>query len=207
MGKCLPASHTLGLHPGMMHAEISEETAVRRGSKSLGGKDRQHQEPALCWLGGLGQVNICGPQFPLLQSKNSNLKIQLIQLSCCCSVTTPYPTLGDPTDCSMPGFPVLRYFPKCAQIHVHWVSDAISPSHPLSPPSLFAFNLSQHQGLFQWVGSLHQVAKVLWGGSSEIILDWTKNSFGFVIRYRKTQKNFLPTHINFSKCPGTFNTR
>ena len=63
--------------------------------------------------------------------------------------------------CSMPGFPVLHYLPEFAQTHVHWVSDAIQPSNPLSPPSLPAFNLAQHQHLFQWVSSLHQVAKIL----------------------------------------------
>ena len=51
--------------------------------------------------------------------------------------------------------------PGVVQTHVHWVSDAIQPSHPLSSPSPLAFNLSQHQGLFQWVTSLHQVAKLL----------------------------------------------
>ena len=66
-----------------------------------------------------------------------------------------------PTDCSTPGFPVHHQLPELAQTHVHWVSDAIQPSHPLSSPSPSAFNLSQHQGLFQWVSSLHQVAKVL----------------------------------------------
>ena len=50
---------------------------------------------------------------------------------------------------------------ELAQIHIHWVGDAIQPSHPLLSPSPLAFNLSQHQGLFQWVSSLHQVAKVL----------------------------------------------
>ena len=54
-------------------------------------------------------------------------------------------------DCSTPGFPVLHYLPELAQIHVHWVSDAISPPHPLLPPSPFAFHLSQHQGPSQWV--------------------------------------------------------
>ena len=63
-------------------------------------------------------------------------------------------------DCSMPGFPVHHQLQELAQIHVHQVSDAIQPSHPLLSPSP-AFNLSQHQGLFQWVSSLHQVAKVL----------------------------------------------
>ena len=56
-------------------------------------------------------------------------------------------------DCSTPGFPVHHQLPEFAQTHVHWVGDAIQPSHPLSSPSPPAFNLSQHQGLFQWVGS------------------------------------------------------
>ena len=63
-------------------------------------------------------------------------------------------------DYSTPGFPVL-HLPELAQTHVHWVSDAIQSSHPMSFPSPPAFNLSQYQGLFQWVSSLHQVAKVL----------------------------------------------
>ena len=78
-----------------------------------------------------------------------------------CSVAQSCPTLCDPMDCSMPGFPILHHLLELAQIHVHWVGDAIQPSRPLSSPSPPAFNLSQHQGLFQWVGSLHQVAKVL----------------------------------------------
>ena len=64
-------------------------------------------------------------------------------------------------DCSTAGFPILHHFPESAQIHVHWVSVTIQPSHPLLSPSSPALNLSQHQGLFQWVCSLHQVAKVL----------------------------------------------
>ena len=71
------------------------------------------------------------------------------------------PTLWDPMGCSMPVFPVHHQLPEVAQTHVHWVSDAIQPSHPLLPPSPPALNLSQHQGLCQWVGSSHQVAKVL----------------------------------------------
>ena len=62
-------------------------------------------------------------------------------------------------DCSMPGFPVHHQLPELTQTHVHWVSDDIQPSHPLSSPSSPAFNLSPHQGLFQWVSSSHQVAK------------------------------------------------
>ena len=64
-------------------------------------------------------------------------------------------------DCSMPGFPVHHRLPEFTQTHVCWVSDAIQPSHPLSSPSPPAFSLSQHQGLFRWVSSSHQVAKVL----------------------------------------------
>ena len=71
------------------------------------------------------------------------------------------PILCKPMYCSMPGFLVLHHLPELAQTHVHWVGDTIQPSHPLSSPSPPAFNLSQHQGLFQWVSSLHQVAKVL----------------------------------------------
>ena len=69
-------------------------------------------------------------------------------------------TLCDPMDCSIPDFSVLHHLLKLAQTHVHWVGYAIQPSHPLSSPSP-TFNLSQHQGLFKWVGSSHQVAKGL----------------------------------------------
>jgi len=70
-------------------------------------------------------------------------------------------TLCDPMNCSTPGFPVHHQLPESTQTHVHWIGDAIQPSHPLSSPSSPAFSLSQHQGLFQWVSSSHQVAKVL----------------------------------------------
>ena len=79
----------------------------------------------------------------------------------CCSVVKLCPTLCDPMNCNTPGFPVLHYLPEFAQTHVHWVSDALQSSRPLPPVCPLAFNLSQDQGLFQWVSSLHQVAKVL----------------------------------------------
>ena len=69
--------------------------------------------------------------------------------------------LWDTMDCSMLGFHVLQYLLEFAQIHVHWVSDAIQPSHPLLPTCPPTLSLSQHQGFFQWVGYLYQVAKVL----------------------------------------------
>ena len=66
-----------------------------------------------------------------------------------------------PMDCSMSGLRVHHQFLEFTQTHVHWVGDAIQPFHPLSSPSPPTFNLSQHQGLFKWVSSSHQVAKVL----------------------------------------------
>ena len=92
------------------------------------------------------------------------------------------PTLWDPMDCSIPGFPVLHCLPDFAQPHVHWVKDANQPSQPLSSPSLPALNLSQHQSLFQWVGFSHQVPKVLelqlqhqslwWISRIDFLSDW-----------------------------------
>ena len=80
--------------------------------------------------------------------------ISLVQSQSC-------PTLCDPIDCSRPGFPVHHKLPELAQTHVHRVGDAIQPSHPLTSPSNPRFNLSQHQGLFKWVSSSHQVGKIL----------------------------------------------
>ena len=77
------------------------------------------------------------------------------------SVAQLSPTFCNPMDCSTPGLPVHHQLAQFTQTHTHWVGDAIQPSHPLLSPSPPAFNLSQHQGLFQWVSSLHQVAKVL----------------------------------------------
>ena len=70
-------------------------------------------------------------------------------------------TLCDPMDCSTPGFPVHHQLPEFSRTHAHQVTDAIQPSHPLSSTSPPTFNISQHQGLFKWVSSSHQVAKVL----------------------------------------------
>ena len=75
------------------------------------------------------------------------------------SIAQSCPTLCYPLDCSTPGFHL--QLPEFTQTHVHWVGDAIQPSHSLLSPSPPAFNLSQHQGLFKWVCSSHQVAKVL----------------------------------------------
>ena len=77
------------------------------------------------------------------------------------SIAQSCPTRRDPMNCSMLDFLVHLRLPELAQTHVHWVGDAIQPFHPLVSPSPPAFNLSQHQGLFKWVSSSHQVAKVL----------------------------------------------
>ena len=77
------------------------------------------------------------------------------------SVPQLCPIPWDPMDHSTPGLPVHHQIPESTQTHIHWVGDAIQSSHPLLSPSPPAFNLSQHQGLFKWVSSSHQVAKVL----------------------------------------------
>ena len=92
-----------------------------------------------------------GPQF-LIQNSWGNM-YHSVNKSCL--------ILCDPMDCSMLGFSVLNYLLKFAQTNVHWIHHDIQPSHPSFPPSPPALSLSQHQGLFQWVSSLHQVTKVL----------------------------------------------
>ena len=86
------------------------------------------------------------------------LRIYWVQLS---SDRLSCPTLCNPVAWSKPGFPVLHQLTELAQTHVHRVSDAIQPFHPLSSPSPPPFNISQHQGLLQWVSSLQQGAKIL----------------------------------------------
>ena len=96
--------------------------------------------------------------------------ILLVQFS---SVAQSCLTLCDPTNRSTPGLPVHHQLLESTQTHVHCVSDAIQPSHPLSSPFPLALNLSQHQGLFKWVNSLHQVAKVLEFQLQHQSLQWT----------------------------------
>ena len=77
------------------------------------------------------------------------------------SVGQSCPILWDPMNCSTPGLPVYHQLPESSQTHVHWVGDATQPSHLLPFPSPPALNFSEHQGLFKWVNSSHQVAKIL----------------------------------------------
>ena len=107
-----------------------------------------------------------------------NLALDMLNFRCISSVQSlSCVQLCNPTDCSTPGFPVHHQLLELTQTHVHWVGDAIQPSHPLSSPSPPTFNLSQHQGLFQWVSSSHQVAKVLGASASASVFpmdiqDW-----------------------------------
>ena len=100
-----------------------------------------------------GQFHV--PSFPLPLRHSFPKVIQFGSVFQLCSM------LCDPVDHSTPGLPVDHQLREFTQTHVHWVGDAIHPSHPLSSPSSLAFNLSRHQGLFKWVSSLHQVSKVL----------------------------------------------
>ena len=95
------------------------------------------------------------------QFRDNKMDYLFIYLGSVSSVAQLCPTLCDPMDCSAPGFPVHHQLPEFTQTHVHWVGDAIQPSHPLSSPCPPTFNLFHHQGLFKWVSSWHQVAKVL----------------------------------------------
>ena len=97
----------------------------------------------------------------ILDVSSTSAGCALLWTCCCYLVAQSCPTIWDPTDCSMPDFSVLHHLPELAETHVHWVSDAIQLSHLLPSPFPPAFYLSQNRGLFQWVSSLHQVAKVL----------------------------------------------
>ena len=108
------------------------------------------------------------------------------------------PTLCDPIDWRMPGFPVHYQLLEFSQTHVHQVSDAIQPSHPLTSPSLPTFSLSQHQGLFQWVSSLHQVAKVLEFQLQPLSFQWIfRTDFLEDIHTWLREKNVALTRQNF----------
>ena len=97
-------------------------------------------------------------QIDSLPSEPTGKPFSSVQFS---SVTQSCPTHCNSMNCSTPGLPVHHQLLEFAQTHVHWIGDAIQLSHPLSSPSPLAVNLSQHQGLFRWVSSLHHVANVL----------------------------------------------
>ena len=117
--------------------------------------------------------------------------MQINTFCCCCSVAKSCLILCNLMGCSLPGFPVLHYLPEFAQTHVHWVDDTIQLSHLLSPCSLPALNLPQHQGLCKWVGSSHQVAQVLelqhqsfqWIFRIDFLYDWLFWKPGYMYTY------------------------
>ena len=115
----------------------------------------------------------------------------------CCWVAQSCPALCDPMDCSTPDVPVHHQLLELTQTHVHRVGDAIQPFHLLSCPSR-AFNLSQHQSLFQWVSSSHQVAKILEFQLQHQSFQWifrTHSPLGFdLLTVQGTLKSLLQHH-------------
>ena len=107
------------------------------------------------------------------------------------SVSQSCTTLCDPMECSTPGLPVHYQLPESTQTPVHWVGDAIQPSHPLSSPFPPTLNLSQHQGLFKWVSSLHQMAKVF-----EFYLFFFFSSFSFNINPSNEHSGLISFRID-----------
>ena len=123
---------------------------------------------SLFFLFSLANCHQINSKIPIEKKKKNWgwIRIESIYGWCICwvfsqfsSVAQPCPTFCDPLDGITPGFSVHHQFLELAQNHVQWVGDAILPSYPLSSPSPPVFNLSQHQGLFQWVSSSHQVPK------------------------------------------------
>ena len=100
-------------------------------------------------------------------------------------------TLCNPMNCSTPGLPVHHQLPESTQTHVHWVDDAIQPSHPLLSPSLPTLSLSQHQGLFQWVSSSHEVAKVLEFQLQHQSFQWTPKTLKSLLQHHYSKASIL----------------
>ena len=149
------------------------------------------------WLGDARScIQVVSFMFSLVQSLSC---VWLFLCVCVCL------TLFDPMNCSTPGLPIHHQLLEFTQTHVHWVGDAIQPSHPLSSPSPPALSLSQHQGLFKWVSSSHQVAKVLGVSASASVLpmniqDWFPLGWGNSQGIRKKGKNELhKSHLRSTK--------
>ena len=161
---------TQGSNPGLPHCRQIIWQLSHKGSPrvlewvaypfSSGSSQPRNQTRVSCIAGRFFTNELSGKtkiQKRLLINDNNNKKNRLVFSS----VAQLCPTLCDPINCSTPGLPVHHQLPEFTQTQAHWVGDAIQPSHPLSSPSPPAPNPSQHQGLFQWVISLHEVAKVL----------------------------------------------
>ena len=145
-------------------------------------KEKQNKLILVFWVWRLrssSNKGVLSDFFRRILVRMRTLTFSSVQFS---SVTQSCPTLCNPMDCSTPGFPVHHQLPDLAQTHAHWVGDAIQLSHSLSSPPPPAFNLSQHQGLFKWVSSSNQLAKVLefqlqhqsfqWIFRTDFLQDW-----------------------------------
>ena len=132
--------------------------------------DNNFSEKSFLWVS-LCFVFFCKQVYVLHKTRSKRCYISMILsfvcvfgwlvYCCCCLLAKSCLIPWDLMDCSTPVFPIFPCLLPLSQMHVHWVSDVIQPSHPLSDNSTAALNLSQHQSLFQWVRSLHQAAKAL----------------------------------------------
>ena len=134
-------------------------------------------------------------RVPIRKKKKKDFSWRRVYCYCCCSVIKLCPILCNPMDCSLPGFPVPHHLPEFAQVHLQRIGDTIQPSHPLLPSSPSAFNVSQHQGLSQWVSCSHQVASFSISPSKEYSglisfnIDWFD-----LLTFHGTLRSLLPHH-------------
>ena len=152
-----------------------QKAEVKRASSDLSSGLCRHSSPVaqtsctcVCWHTHTHQhtLLVCNLGYSLyIRARHIVVQFSSVAQSC--------PTLCDPMNRSMPGLPVHHQLPEVTQTHVHQVSDAIQPSHSLSSPSPPAPNPSQHQSLFQWVNSPHEVAKVLEFQPQHQSFQWT----------------------------------
>ena len=156
-------TNNLGINPSKEEKDLQLKTCKTLGKKSK----KTHTDGQIYHVHGLEKLILLNNHMTqgsphqnangiFHRNRTNNLKIFLLS-----SVTQSSLTLCDSMDCSTPGFSVHNQLLEFTQAHVHWVSDAIQPSHPLSSPSPPTVNLPQHQGIFKWVSSSNQVAEVL----------------------------------------------